>query len=362
MDDSTSRPGTPPAIGSTMRRSELALDLQQWTVALAQAEQEAALAAAGQARTRAQLTAARANWHLDDFLACLKSAVRCLADKDLDTPASMTVQALTLAAFALDELGATEQARILSQQALVLTRVEMLFALLPTALSCAASIESSGGELDRAEALHLEALSHARQSTGPDALQLALGNQLISWIALLRAASSRGDDALADAVRRRSRQHIAQARILKDDPALSQWRRLSLQQDLGELLGLCGQPQEAEEMLRECLDQSIEAGIAYSTQVIATALAERLEARGAYQEALALLATHVHPDSPRRGSYRRRLMATRTAQSCLKHLGIGDEVTRLSERVARDLQDWASARQEAIRCLAEAGHATVAPS
>jgi hypothetical protein len=100
----------------------------------------------------------------------------------------------------------------------------------------------------------------------------------------------------------------------------------------------------------------------FATQSCATALAEQLEARGAYREALNLLRTYVHPESPRRGSFRRRLEATRTAESCLRHLGIGEEVTRISERIARDLDEWESSRHEALRCLLDAGISSSQPS
>jgi len=355
MDDFAFNSGTPLMMASALRRSDLALDLQQWANALKQAEQEAAQSPAGEVKARALLTAARAHWHLDDFLACVKLGIQCLASKDLDTPTSIAVHGLTLTAFALNELGATEQARMLAQRALVLTRVEFLFDLLPTALSCAACIEACGGDLDRAETLHMEALSHAKSSTDHDSLQLALGNLLMSYIALLRNASRTNDRALGDAVKQRSRRYIAQVRHLKEDPSLSQWRRLSLQHNLGELLGLCGEQPEAEHLLRECLDQSIAAGDAFSTQAIATALAEQLEAKGACREALALLNNYANADNPRRGSYWRRLQATRTAESCLRNLHIADEVTRMSERVAQDLQEWESSRHQAIRWLIEAG-------
>jgi len=356
MDDFAINPGSLTGSDLPMRRSDLALDLQQWTRALEQATQEAAQSPVGEAKARALLTAARAHWHLDDFLACLKVALQCLANRDLDTPASIAVHAMTLAAFALNELGAPEQARILAQRALVQTRLEFLFDLLPTALSCAAHIESCNGNLERAETLHLEAIQHARDSTDNNALQLALGNLLMSYINLLRSAQSNGNASMAEAVKQRSRRHIAQARRLKEDPSLSQWRRLSLQQDLGELLGLCGEQQEAEHLLRECLEQSIEAGDPYSTQAIATPLAEQLEKRGEFQEALGLLSTYVHPENPRRGSYGRRLQATRTAESCLRHLRLGDDVTGMSERIAEDLREWEFLRKEATQCLLAAGY------
>ena len=41
-----------------------------------------------------------------------------------------------------------------------------------------------------------------------------------------------------DTIEHRSRPHVAHARLLKDDPRLSPWRRLILQQNLGELLGI----------------------------------------------------------------------------------------------------------------------------
>jgi hypothetical protein len=338
-----------------LRRSDVALERQQWANALAHAEQEAARLPAGASRARALLTATRAQWHLDNFLGSLKLAVLCLANRDSQTPATLSVHALTLAAFALNELGATQEARPLAQRALVTARLESLFDLLPTALSCAAHVDSCGGDLDRAEALHIEALSHARKAADKLPLQMALDNLLMSYIELLRDASRRGDFAMAEAVRQRSRRHVAQARLLAEDPDLPQWRRLSLAQSLGELLGLGGDPAEGERLLSECLVQSTAAADAFSTQAIATALAEQLEMQGRHSQALEMLRAHVHHDDLRRGSYRRRLLALRTAESCLRHLGLDAEAARMSERIGAQTQQWLSLRQEAIQCLAAAG-------
>lgn len=332
-------------------RSDLAADLQHWTNELADAEQEAARSPAGARRTRALLGAARAKWHLEDYLGCVRFAILSLADKDVSTPAPIAVGALTLAAFALIELGAIEQARPLAQRALVLTRLEALFEQLPIALSCAAAVDSVSGEFDRAEGFHLEALARARQAADIDPLQMALCNLLSSHIVILRDAALKGDAPLVDTVEHRARPHVAHARHLKDDPRLSPWRRLILQQNLGELLGLCGVQPEGEQLLVECLAQATTLMDTQMTQTIAIVLAEQLEARGQYQVALTLLETHVRADVPHRGGFRRRLQATRTAKSCLQHLGRTEEAGQMAERVARDLQEWEALRREAIRLL-----------
>ncbi len=332
-------------------RVDLPADLQHWTNALADAEQEAARSPAGARRARALLGAARAKWHLEDYLGCVRFAVQSLADKDMGTPAPLAVSALTLAAFALIELGAIEQARPLAQRALMLTRVEALFDQLPIALSCAAAVDSASGEFARAEAFHLEALARARQAADIDPLQMALCNLLSSYIVILRDAALKGDTSLDDTIEHRSRPHVTHARHLKDDPRLSPWRRLILQQNLGELLGLCGVQPEGERLLAECLAQATALMDAQMTQTIATVLAEQFEARGQYQEALALLETHVRADMPHRGGFRRRLQATRTAMACLRQLGRAEEARQMAERVARDLQEWETLRREAIGLL-----------
>ncbi len=331
-------------------RLDLAADLQHWTNALADAEQEAARSPAGARRARALLGAARAKWHLEDYLGCVRFAMQSLADKDLNTPA-LAVSAMTLAAFALIELGAVAQARPLAQRALMLTRLEALFDQLPIALSCAAAVDSVGGEFDRAEGFHLEALARARQAADLDPVQMALCNLLSSHIAILRDAALQGDAALVATVEHRSRPHVVHARHLKDDPRLSPWRRLILQQNLGELLGLCGVQPEGEQLLAECLAQATALMDPQMTQVVATVLAEQLAARGQHQDALTLLETHVRADMPHRGGFRRRLQATRTAESCLRHLGRIEEAARMVERIAHDLQEWETLRREAIRLL-----------
>ena len=137
-----------------------------------------------------------------------------------NTPA-LAVSAMTLAAFALIELGAVAQARPLAQRALMLTRLEALFDQLPIALSCAAAVDSVGGEFDRAEGFHLEALARARQAADLDPVQMALCNLLSSHIAILRDAALQGDAALVATVEHRSRPHVVHARHLKDDPRLA---------------------------------------------------------------------------------------------------------------------------------------------
>ena len=332
-------------------RSDLAADLQHWTNELADAEQEAARSPAGARRARALLGAARAKWHLEDYLGCVRFAIESLADKDLNTPAPLAVSAMTLAAFALIELGAIEQARPLAQRALMLTRVEALFDQLPIALSCAAAVDSVGGEFDRAEGFHLEALARARRAADIDPLQMALCNLLSSTIAILRHAALEGDATLVATVEHRSRAHVVHARHLKDDPRLSPWRRLILQQNLGEFLGLCGVQPEGEQLLADCLAQATALMDPQMAQTIAIVLAEQLAARGQYQDALTLLETHVRADQPHRGGFRRRLEATRTAEACLRQLGRTDEAARMAQRIARDLQEWETLRREAIRLL-----------
>ncbi len=331
-------------------RLDLAADLQHWTNALADAEQEAARSPAGARRARALLGAARAKWHLEDYLGCVRFAIQSLADKDLNTPA-LGVSAMTLAAFALIELGAIEQARPLAQRALMLTRVETLFDQLPIALSCAAAVDSVGGEFDRAEGFHLEALARARQGADLDPLQMALCNLLSSYIAILRYAALKDDATLRATVEHRSRAHVVHARHLKDDPRLSPWRRLILQQNLGEFLGLCGVQPEGEALLADCLAQAMALMDPQMAQTIAIVLAEQLAARGQHQDALTLLETHVRADQPHRGGFRRRLEATRTAEACLWQLGRADEAARMAQRIARDVQEWETLRREAIRLL-----------
>jgi hypothetical protein len=338
-----SDPPPPPA--------DLAVDLQHWARVLADAEREAERHPAGAERVRALLAAARASWHLDDFLASVRFALQCLADKDLDTPPALEVSALTQAAFALLELGATAQARPLAQRALVLTRVDALFDQLPLALSCAAAIASVGGELERAEGYNSEALVRARQAPGIDPLQMALTNQMLSYVELLRRAAREGDAVLVLHLQERARPHLAQARQLKDDARLSPWRRLILQQSLGELLGLCGVQPEAEHILAESLAQATTLADPFLVQSLATALADQLATLGRHRDALTLIETHVHPDEPHRGRFRRRLQATQTAATCLRHLGFDDEADRMAARAAGDLHEWAYLREQAIRLL-----------
>ena len=331
--------------------ADLAVDLQHWAQVLADARREAARHPVGVDRVRALLAAARASWHLDDFLGCVRLALQCLADQDLDTPPACVVSALTQAAFALLELGATAQARPLAQRALVLTRVDALFEQLPIALSCMAAVASMGGDLERAEDCNAEALARARQAPGIEPLQMALSNQLISYVELLQRAAREGDAALIASLRQRARPHLAHARQLKDDARLSPWRRLILQQSLGELLGMCGMQPEAEHILAESLAQATTLADPFLVQSLATALADQLATLGRHRDALTLIEIHVHPDEPHRGRFRRRLQATQTAATCLRRLGFDDEADRMALRAARDLHEWETLRDAAIRGL-----------
>lgn len=327
--------------------SGLEADLQHWAQALVAAEAAAVAAPAGAARARALLDAGRAKWHLDDPVGCVRFAVAALAEKDIDMPPELTVGALTLAAFTLLDLGAAAHAQPLAQRALVLVRTEALFERLHMALSCAAAVASVNGDVERAEALHQEALARAGEASGIEALQMALCNVLSSWFLLLR----QGDPACVDEVRRRSQRHVAQARFLKDDARLPPWRRLFLQEHLGELLGLCGMQPEAEALLAQCLADPVTQQDSVLAQSVATVLAEQQAARGAFAEALALLQAHFPEHRPDRGGFQRRLQALRTTEACLRALGRLPDADALALRIADRARHWSELRDEAIRAL-----------
>ena len=329
----------------------LEADLQHWAQALVAAEAAAVAAPAGAVRARALLDAGRAKWHLDDPVGSVRLAVAALAEKDIDMPPELTVGALTLAAFTLLDLGAATQAQPLAQRALVLARTEALFERLHMALSCAAAVASVNGDLERAESLHREALARAGEASGIEALQMALCNVLSSWILMLR----QGDPARVDEVRRCSQRHVAQARFLKDDARLPPWRRLFLQEHLGELLGLCGAQAEGETLLAECLAHPLTQQDAVLAQSVATVLAEQRADRGAFAEALALLQAHFPPHRPDRGGFQRRLQALHTTEACLRALGRLPEADALARRIADRARHWSELRDEAIRALPPQG-------
>ena len=329
--------------------SGLEADLQHWARALVAAEAAAAGAPPGTARARALLDAGRAKWHLDDLVGCVRFALAVLEDKHIDTPPELTVGALTMAAFTLLELGAAAQAQPLAHRALMLARTEALFDRLHLALSCAAAIAAINGDLERAEALHQEALARAGQASGIEPLQMALCNVLSSWILVLR----QGDPARAEEVCRCSRRHVAQARFLKDDARLPPWRRMILQEHLGELLGLCGVQPEGETLLAQCLADPATRQDAVLAQSVATVLAEQLAGRGACAEALALLQAQAHFPEHRahRGGFQRHLQALRTTEACLRQLGRLAEAEAQAHRIADQVRLRNELRDDAVRAL-----------
>ena len=178
--------------------AEAALAAEKWMQAHELATGLQADGADVAVKARALLVSARALWHLDQlelvFQHALDAALLAggLADPELH------VSATTLACFALTELGCAEAALPLARQVLEETEgsADALYRLRPVALSCLAHVHASLGDAHASEALHMEALSRARENGTPEGLQMAYGNLTFSLSLAHREARRRGDAAL----------------------------------------------------------------------------------------------------------------------------------------------------------------------
>jgi hypothetical protein len=341
------------------RDSDLSLEEQRWTAALSEALREAEVASDSAEKARAFLTAARAQWHLDDYLGCFRTAMQSLSCKDSHTPVAIVVDAMTLAAFALGQLDLTDEARHLAQRALALARAESLYERLHIALSCSAHAFAQSADWKRAEVLHREALALAQQTGSKEHVQMALDNLFLSFILTLRDHAEPVDEALGSAIEMRASKEIRQVRKLIGDQDLAEWRRLSLRQNLGVFLGLCGKASEAEQILRDCLQTCIAGRNGSSAQSVALSLARHLEALGRPREALDLLQAHANLTRPARRNPRAQRQALRTAESCLRKLGI--DAVFVAEMLERQGHQWEAWQQAALACLRESEHVFVYP-
>lgn len=345
-----SRPAT--AGWAAVAAARAALDGQQWQEA---AELASALLPAGAAdrpddlalQAQARLTLARARWHQADLVDCCHQALRSaeLARRSGGSDGQAgEISAATLAAFALSELELQDHALPLALKALDLAQQAEHFRLLPVALSCAAHVHARLLDLLQSERLHMLALSHARERRDLAALQLAYDNLLLSMNHLHRMAQRRGDLATQQAVVQRAVAYTSHIRSLIEAADLDEWRRISLMQHLGELLGLTGRPAEALQLLQDSLARARRQDSAYLTLDAQTLLAELLQRQGQPEAALACLGDSLDSQAMGQAGYRRQHLGLQVARSCLLALGREAPAQELARRA-----DTLQSRHEQLR-------------
>lgn len=342
---------------AALARAEAALGAEDWTQACGLAAELLTGPADDALKARAQLVSARALWHLDQQELVFQHAREAALLASRLGDAGLHVSANTLACFALTELGCAQAALPLALQALEETAgaADALYRLRPVALSCAAHVHACLGDAHASEALHMEALSLARENGAPEGLQMAYGNLTLSLSLAHREARMRGDAALMAAATAYAQKHIPQLRRLARDERLEPWRRISLRQDLAELLAFCGSMEEAEALYRESMNDPggpLHSGYyALSTKAD---LAEMLAAKGRHQEVFDLLHPAVAAAQGVHGGYRRWLLALNVLLNCCHALGLEQQAAELAARIAATEADLSAVRERVLARLASA--------
>ncbi|MDI4632361.1 hypothetical protein J7U46_04810 [Pelomonas sp. V22] len=335
---------------------EAALADERW----AEARDSAADLLAGDAddgiKARALLLSARALWHLGQIEQVLQHALDSVLLARARDDQALQISASTLATFSLAELGCADAGLPLALRALQATERanDGLYMLRPVALSCAAYVHACLAQAQQSEALHMEALSLAREGGSPEGLHMAFCNLALSLSLTHREALRRQDASLAQVATAYAQKHIPQLRRLARDERLDRWRRVSLLHDLAELLAFCGSVREAEALYRESLQEAEGQLTGYYALNAKADLAELLSAQGRHQEAFDLLAPAVAEAQDMQGGYRRWLLVLRALLSCCQALGLASEARELQARMAATELEFAAVRQRVLARLAAA--------
>ncbi|MCV2356705.1 hypothetical protein LNV09_21405 [Paucibacter sp. B2R-40] len=338
--------------GDSLTRAQLALDEHRWSDAITQARQAITVSQAEGKQPLAYLVLARGLWHVGDLVECCRYALRseALATNGIDDAGA--INAATLAAFGLTELNLELHALPLAQRALATAQKQELYQQLPQALSCAAHVYARMSDLDNSDALHMRALSLARETKSWPALQMAYDNLLVSFVIMLRNLEQRGDMHGKQVVVDRSRLYTSHVRSLLGNLELEEWRRGSLMHNLGELLLVSGELDEAQLLLQEDLDRTRDMAQGYSDALAAqTAMAELHHRRGEPEAALTLLGESLTSSSLGEAGYRRQLLCLQIAESSYQKLGRALEAKIMAGRIQNTLQLHEQMRGFAMQIL-----------
>ncbi|WP_349744095.1 hypothetical protein [Roseateles cavernae] len=343
MPDAPSRPASPsPAPAEQtlqlLEQADAALARQQWSVALALATQALSPALPDAQRAQALLMQARAHWQMGALWQVYLPALEVGRLGRLCGNARTEVDGLSLAAFALAELGLADEARPISLEALAAAGDSA--ELLPRTLSCAAHVHARLGDVSHAELMHMRAISLARESHDSNLLALAFINLLLSLSLAYEELLHGPGEAAAQIALVHAPRFLAQASGLLADERLPLTARASLQLAAAHLALLCGRLDQAEPWLTAAHRQYSEQGTGYNRLAAEQSLAELALRRGRPAEGLAWLDGLLAP-APGHGSFNMRLPALRTALACHRALGQAE-----AERaVAVELDELLRARQ-----------------
>jgi len=354
---------TPPGasdlpVTGLLEQAQQALQAQRWAPALALAQQALAEPALpDDARIEALLLVAQSQWRQGDLLRVHRPALQAaaLARRLQQLPAC--IRGLTLAAFALGELSLADEALPLALEALTLARQPGQHGLLPGALSCAAHVYARLCDLEHAEGLHMQALSLAREAGAIEALHQAYANLIASFIVAHKELLASGQEQAAQAALARARRYASHARSLLDDARLDEYRRFGLMLNLGHLLTLAEQLDEAEPLLRAGIALAHKQAAGYYLLSGEASLAELLLKRGRPAEALPLLHAALHPE-PGQGGFSLQLSALRTALACRQALGDSAAAQDLQAELDAALRARAAMREQAQQSLSDPGRAS----
>lgn len=338
--------------GDALAQAQLALDEYRWSDAITQARQSIAETPAQGKQPLAYLILARALWHVGDLVECCRYALRSEALASQANDDAGAINAATLAAFGLSELNLELHALPIAQRALATAQKKNLYQQLPQALSCAAHVYACMADLENSDALHMRALSLAREAKSWAALQMAYDNLLVSFVIMLRSLEQGCDTHGKQVVVDRARLYTSHVRSLLGNAELEEWRRGSLTHNLGQLLLVSGELDEAQPLLQAELDRTRDMTAGYSDALTAqTAMAELHHRRGEPESALTLLSESLSSSSLGEGGYRRQLLCLQLAASCYQELGRTLEAKIMAARVQNTFQLHEQMRGFAMQVL-----------
>lgn len=354
MHDASS--ASKPSADSLLAQANFAIDEERWVDAATLSLQGLGISREPLQKGWLYLALGRARWHLGAIPACCRSAIQAEGLARLAGDDGLLIDAGTLAAFSLSEIGLSALALDFALPALEAARRPGLHDRLPLALSCAALVYAGLGDLFRTEECHMHALSHARENGGQTALSLAYGNLLHSFGLIAMAAQAQGDaDGLA-AVGLRLKLYSGHIRSCMRRADLEEWRIANLMIGFGAILSLFPEgEEESEQLLSDGLLRGERLGrLSYEVVEARQALAKLRLRQRRFEEALQFLPDAAANAARATGWHQNEVQSLRIVHACYEALGRVDEADALARRMDASERDQAQTRDQILRFVSGA--------
>ena len=351
MDDASS--AFKPSAESLLTQANAAIAEERWADAATLSLQALGITREPLQKGWIYLALGRARWHLGAIPSCCRSAISAEGLARLVGDDGLLIDAGTLAAFSLSEIGLPALALDFALPALEAVKRPGRHDRLPLALSCAALVYAGLGDLDQTEAFHMHALSHARENGGHTALSLAYGNLLHSFGLIATAAQAQGDaDGLA-AVGLRLKLYAGHIRSCMRQAEFEEWRVANLMIGFGAVLSLFPDGEaESEHLLSEGLLRGERLGrLSYEVIEARQALAKLRLRQGRLEEALHFLPDAAAEATRAAGWRQNEVPSLKIAHACYEALGRSGEADVLAQHMDAAERDQARIRNQILRFM-----------